>query len=317
MTYRPVAHLGTLALAALLASGCATENGGLSDEDQQRYRDAFGLEHEDWSDRPSLFTELFGRDEDSEAADEERIADLEEAIRELEGQRSERTDDRTPVETDTPRQRVGLLLDGDVDGLATAFRNVAPDHPIVLLNDADTREALEEAGCDTDDLAGCADALAVYPGLRTVLTIESSGTDVRWHSYDVALDYQHTVRDSELPTVDGDIPDGAYRAFADQALIATVDRLDAAPWHARAFSEEGDGWAINAGRESGLEQGQRLEVRGEPSIIRNPNDRPVGWRPGSRSGVVEIVEFAGDDVAIVELVEGDGPSDGDVLILEE
>ena len=316
MKQRPVLTAGTLVLAAAFLAGCATDD-GMTDEDRDRYREAFGLEHEDWSDRPSLFRDLFGRDADDEAADDERIAQLEEAIRELEEQRSTRTGDREPVATDTPRQRVGLLLDGDADGLRSAFRDVAPDHPIVLLDDDATRESLSEAGCDVDDLAACAGDLAVYPGLRTVLTIEADGNQLRWHSYDVALDYRHTPRDSDLPEVDGAVPEAAWRTFADQALIATVDRLDAAPWHARAFSQEGDGWAINAGRASGLETGDRLAVRGEPSIIRNPSDRPVGWRPGARKGVVEIVEFAGDDIAVVELVEGDGPTETDVLVMEE
>ena len=315
MQQRPLLTIGTVFLGTALLAGCATDPDAARDS-QRQYEEAFGMDGTDWSDRPSLFRELFGRDADDEAADDERIAELEEAIRELEEQRTTRTGDRERVATDTPRQRVGLLIDGDTDGLRAAFRDVAPDHPIVLLDDDATRESLSEAGCDVDDLAACAGDLAVYPGLRTVLTIEADGNQLRWHSYDVALDYRHTARDSELPQVDGDVPEAAYRAFADQALIATVDRLDAAPWHARAFSQEGDGWAINAGRASGLETGDRLAVRGEPSIIRNPSDRPVGWRPGARKGVVEVVEFAGDDIAVVELVDGDGPDEDDVLLME-
>lgn len=315
MNHQPLLTVGTLLIATLILGACAND-GRLTDDDRDRVRKAFGQEGEDWSDRPSLFRELFGRDADDEAADDERIAQLEDTIRELEEQRSTRTGDRDPVDTETPRQRFGLLIDGDADDLKTAFRDVAPDHPIVLLDDEATRESLSEAGCDVDDLAACVGDLAVYPGLRTVLSIEADGNQLRWHSYDVALDYRHTIRDSELPQVNGDVPEAAYSAFADQALIATVDRLDAAPWHARAFSEEGDGWAINAGRASGLETGDRLAVRGEPSIIRNPSDRPVGWRPGARKGVVEVVEFAGDDIAVVELVEGDGPGEGDVLLAE-
>lgn len=315
MTQRPAVLFGSLSLATLLLAGCAS-NGGLSDEDRDRYREAFGMQHEDWSDRPGLFSDLFGRDEDTmDEADEDRIAELEAAIADLEERRDERGADRDRVSTDTPRQRVGLLLDGDEDAAASAFRDVAPDHPIVLLDDDATRDAMEEAGCVPGDLPACASALATYPGLRTILHVETNGSEVRWSSYDLALDYRHNARVSELPEVDGSVPQQAWRTFADQALIATVDRLDTAPWHARAFAEEGDGWAINAGRDSGLEEGQRLEVRGEPSIVRNPNDRPVGWRPGSRKGTVEVVDFAGDDVAIVEVVDGDGPGEEDVLVL--
>ena len=315
MTQRPVALFGSLTLASLLLASCASD-GGLSDEERGQYREAFGLQHEDWSDRPSLFSELFGRDADTmDEADEDRIAELEAAIQRLEEERSERDGDRDRVATDTPRQRVGLLLDGERDAASAAFREVAPDHPIVLLDDDATRDAMEEAGCVPGDLPACAGSLAVYPGLRTIVYVETNGSEVRWSSYDVALEYRHSVRVSELPEVDGSVPEQAWRTFADQALIATVDRIDTAPWHARAFAEEGDGWAINAGRDSGLETGQQLEVRGAPSIVRNPNDRPVGWRPGSRKGVVEVVDFAGDDVAIVELVDGDGPGEGDVLVL--
>lgn len=308
--------LGALALSTLLFAGCASD--GLDEETEEQYREAFGQEHEDWSDRPSLFQDLFGSEEGAAEADEERLAELEQAIRELEEQRGERTDgrgaDRAPVETDQPRTQVGLLLSGDADALADAFRDVAPDHPVVLLGDGATRDSLSEAGCEAADPSACAEALSLYPGLRAVLRVEVDGNELRWSSYDVALDHEHATRVGEAPEVDSEVPAAAWRAFADQALIATVDRLDTAPWHARAFSEQDDGWAINAGRAAGLEQGQQLAVRGEPDIIRTPDGRPVAWRPGSRKGVVEVIDFAGDDVAIVSLVEGEGPGEEDVLV---
>ncbi|WP_290651291.1 hypothetical protein [Aquisalimonas sp.] len=315
MTQHPAVIYGSLTLAAALLAGCASN--GLDDETQERYRKAFGQEHEDWSDRPSLFRELFGKEDGAVSADEARIAELEAAVRELEGERSARTGERERAETDSPRPRVGLLLEGNSDALARAFREVSPDHPVVLLDDAATRTALEEADCDAQDLSACAESLALYPGLRTVLSVESRGQELSWSSYDVALDYAHTERTSELPTVDDNVPDGAYRAFADQALIATLDRLDAAPWHARAFAEEGDGWAINAGRDAGLEEGQELRVRGAPNTIRNPSDRPVAWRPGRLKGTVKVIEFAGDNVALVRLVDGEGPGEGDVLMVKD
>ncbi|MDN3516229.1 hypothetical protein QWY84_01270 [Aquisalimonas lutea] len=319
MMRRPTAALGTITLSVLLLAGCAGD--GLTEEERSRYQEAYGLEHEDWSDRPSLFRDLFGNEEGTAEADEERLAELEQAIRELEEQRSERADargsDREPVDTDQPRTRVGLLLSGDADALAAAFRDVAPDHPVVLMGDGATRDSLAEAGCDAADPSTCAEALSLYPGLRAVLRVDVDGNELRWSSYDVVLDHEHATRVGEAPEVDGEVPEGAWRAFADQALIATVDRLDTAPWHARAFSRQDDGWAINAGRAAGLEQGQQLAVRGEPSIIRTPGGRPVAWRPGSRKGVVEVIDFAGDDVAIVSLVEGEGPGEEDVLVTED
>src|SRR5690606_24395707 len=118
-----------------------------------------------------------------------------------------------------------------------------------------------------------------------------------------------------LPARDGQPSDAALRNLADNILRQAADKAQAAPWTARAFSRDGDRWHINAGKRSGLQVGDELEVRAGGKIIRAPSGAPAAWAPGPVKGRLRIDRLAGDDIAIATLVDGQPPEPADPLLL--
>ncbi len=303
-------HLGVLSLIIALAAGCAAD--GTDEESRDRYRFAFGQDHEDWSDRPRLFRELFGGEgAPREESEEERVERLEAALAAVDERRAE---ERPPVRPDHLRERIGIIIEGDGGDAERAFRAVAADYPLIVTGTVATQDALAGAGCDADSVSRCADAVNRDPGLRAIARIRLDGREARWSGHDLALDTAHRERTATLPALEGEVPAAAYRAFADKVLLATLDRLEGAPWHARVRGEDGDGWLINAGAAAGLQEGQALRVHAAPDILRDDSGNAMAWRPGAPRGRVEVEALTGEHGAVVVPVDGDPPNRDSVLL---
>jgi hypothetical protein len=82
-----------------------------------------------------------------------------------------------------------------------------------------------------------------------------------------------------------------------------------------SLSETAGRWHISAGQASGLKQGDGLWVRGWGEIVRAPTGAPAGWIPGERKGRLKVEQLFGRDFAACRLVEGKGPSAGDLIVL--
>ncbi len=302
-----------LALPGALLAACAT------DSYQDPYRDplvveAFGEEELDMSNRPGILDGLFERMRgDPESVDEERMAELEAAVRRLEAQ--ERGAGAAQA-VEGLRHRVGLLVDApDRAAVEQAFTRAGRTMPVVLHGADQTRDALADANCDARRVLECADSLAVYPGLRLIMqvTVNAQG-EARWRTVDTALGWQSSEQSITLPGGSNGVPDLALESLADRMLRSGLERTASAPWQARVFNDDNNMLAINAGRESGLSEGDVLMVTEPGRLLRGPAGQPAGWLPGDVIGQVRVQSMAGQDVAVVAVVDGEPPTSRHVLI---
>ncbi len=121
---------------------------------------------------------------------------------------------------------------------------------------------------------------------------------------------------------------GAQEALARvEALKQASDQLSAAilkksveyEWNARVLSVEDGRVRLNAGRRSGLQEGDLLRVfKSEGQEIYNPTTKLfVGLDLGDPKGKVRITDFFGADAAIAKITEGSGFAPNDLLKLDK
>ena len=99
-----------------------------------------------------------------------------------------------------------------------------------------------------------------------------------------------------------------------EEVLKSILSLD---WHTRVASTEQGKIFINAGRLSGLEKGDTLEVYspGE-QIIDAATKVPLGKVKGEYRGEVEVAELFGVDAAWARARKGDGFSPTDLVYLK-
>jgi hypothetical protein len=121
---------------------------------------------------------------------------------------------------------------------------------------------------------------------------------------------------------------GAQEALARvEALKQASDQLSAAilkksveyEWNARVLSVEDGRVRLNAGRRSGLQEGDLLRVfKSEGQEIYNPTTKLfIGLDLGDPKGKVRVTDFFGADAAIAKITEGSGFAPNDLLKLDK
>lgn len=83
------------------------------------------------------------------------------------------------------------------------------------------------------------------------------------------------------------------------------------PWYCKVVSVDGDRIYINAGKESGLQIGARLNVYRGGSVVEK-----LGFAPGGKIGVLEITGFVGTDGAFGVMREGGKVLSSDLVGVE-
>jgi len=97
-------------------------------------------------------------------------------------------------------------------------------------------------------------------------------------------------------------------------LLKTILALD---WHARIASIEAEKVYINAGRLSGLEKGNILEVYTPGTQVVDPSTKiSLGKTKGSFKGEIEIVELFGVDASWAKVKKGSAFSATDLVYLK-
>lgn len=193
-----------------------------------------------------------------------------------------------------------------VTGLsATRLRELASaasDYQLHLLPRAELAEAINNtpACSDTTSLA-CAEALALYPGARFVVTVEGN-SDV------TVID---AASGAQWPTAQLEGGD-----LSNELLNLIRDRNDIAPWAMRAFRGDDGRLYLSAGRANGLETNMEFTVHEAGTLVRSPNGQPIAWRPGDAVGKVRIGDLFGNNLATLIPVEGTQPGADHQLILD-
>ncbi len=113
---------------------------------------------------------------------------------------------------------------------------------------------------------------------------------------------------------DETLPGKALRAAITELLGGIVGQLELVEWRGKIASIQGSKIYVNAGKETGLQIGDRLRVRGKGEEIMDPDTGiAIGESLGEEKGVVEIKEYFGADGVISQIVSGSGFLRGDTV----
>ena len=108
--------------------------------------------------------------------------------------------------------------------------------------------------------------------------------------------------------------DLAIELIADD-LLSSLLSLD---WHARIASVEADRVFLNAGRLSGLEKGDMLEVYSPGTqVIDKTTNLPLGRTKGSYKGDIEVVEVFGVDASWAKITKAASFAPTDLVYLKQ
>lgn len=111
----------------------------------------------------------------------------------------------------------------------------------------------------------------------------------------------------------------ALKQASDQLSAAILKKIVEYEWSARVLSVEDGRIRINAGRLSGLQEGDLLRVfKSDGQEIYHPATKLfVGLDLGDSKGRVRITDFFGADAAIAKITEGSGFAPNDLLKLDK
>lgn|GEM_PF-462870 len=182
----------------------------------------------------------------------------------------------------------------------------------------------QEPACSSGSGAACGEALAIYPGVRALLVMNTKPASdgklivqTRMLDADFGIDYAATTARMQITAPDKTDASSDLSVWSRQVLERTASRVDIAPWFAHGFSRKNNDIYVNVGERSGLDSGSRLAVHEEGTLVRAPSGQIVGWDPGPVVGQLEIKQFIGQEVAIAEAVSGRLPTPEDKLTLAQ
>jgi len=113
---------------------------------------------------------------------------------------------------------------------------------------------------------------------------------------------------SPYPVNDADKRDAAIMSSL-RGLAAGVKELAGlAPWYAKVVSVEGERVYINAGKETGIETGRKLNLYRGGKVVEK-----LGFAPGPKVGIVEITGFVGTDGSFGILRQGEKARASDLV----
>lgn len=332
-------HLIVAAVSLLTLAGCAS-NGTPPPEGDRVQRDVAsdigfrisGMETS--ADKPGALQRAIQGD-DSDESDEARLkrelAETEKRLTQLEQSvlasaaaepASPRQAGLQPAVTSGPRTKLGVYYAGNpaISGsLTRALATAAADYPVSLADSAAVAQEIQKAGCGS--LAGnCVGTLAVYPGVQLLAVVQGFQAADPTRGTIELLDPETGVKlqtlSAELPAAQSQVPPQVLDALADRLLLAATSRGANSRWSTRAFTRQGEQWYLSAGKASGLESGDVLEVREAGSWLRSPTGSPVAWIPGRVKGELRVDSLVGADVAAATLVQGQPPAPTDPLTLK-
>lgn len=114
-------------------------------------------------------------------------------------------------------------------------------------------------------------------------------------------------------SIEGD----ALRAALSQLTINITSQINKKPWSCRVAQVAAGKVYLNAGREAGLENGQKLKVFGLGAEIKDPDSGLVIGKEEEDLGELQISSFFGENGAIGIMKGGRMPKKGDLARMEE
>lgn len=235
------------------------------------------------------------------------------------------------------RYKVGIFVDPTSNGgdaaiaseLIQALSADAARYGLLMVNPDILREEIARSGCSINQPKSCGPVLAIHPGIRGMLIVETDsaaaddtvlGVTSRLIDADFGMSYQGQRTTLRIQQ-DRLLEQGpALDAWRHRVLTATADHLTSvAPWftHGFAISDDQNVIYLSAGRSSGLDVGTRLNIHEGGRTVSSPNGQVVGWDPGPVVGQVRVTRLLGEQMSAAELVSGRLPRPEDKLTLAE
>ncbi len=111
----------------------------------------------------------------------------------------------------------------------------------------------------------------------------------------------------------------ALKQASDQISAAILKKVLEYEWSARVLSVEDGRVRLNAGRRSGLQEGDILRVfKGDGQEVYHPATKLfVGIDLGDAKGKVRVTDFFGADAAVAKITEGSGFAPNDLIKLDQ
>ncbi|MBE0602330.1 MAG: hypothetical protein IH611_01710 [Deltaproteobacteria bacterium] len=108
----------------------------------------------------------------------------------------------------------------------------------------------------------------------------------------------------------------AFRAAVSKFIDNLIQKMQSIEWTGKVAAVDGREITVNAGKNTGLAAGDRLQVFGEGREVIDPDTKmPLGRRPGPKKGEIEIIEFFGEDASIGKVLSGSGFAVNDIVRL--
>jgi curli biogenesis system outer membrane secretion channel CsgG len=114
-------------------------------------------------------------------------------------------------------------------------------------------------------------------------------------------------------TLEGEALRAAIVKFVDNIISQTNKK----PWSCLVAVSKGGSIYLNAGLESGLELGQKLDVFSQGDEIIDPSSGIVIGREEERIGTIKVASFFGDNGSIASVISGSAPKAKDLCRLPQ
>ncbi len=213
---------------------------------------------------------------------------------------------------------ISLLGDLGLDVLSLLPSALRRTDGIVPVDSAQLAELLKEHGFSVSDLASASvrREIAAIAGIQAYIFVyfpQGNSPAAKGQGSALRLDVIHATENVLI---------GSYLAtvqqFAEVARKISKDVVRGTEWSCRIVKVEGDHVYLNAGRLTGLQPGDKLNVYARGKEIIDPiTKRSLGFGLGRLKGTIEIDQLFGTDASRAKVLSGSGFKDTDVVKMSE
>ncbi len=213
---------------------------------------------------------------------------------------------------------ISLLGDLGLDVLSLLPAALRRTDGIVPVDSAQLAELLKEHGLSVGDLASASvrREIAALAGIQAYIFVyfpQGNTAAVKAQQSVLRLDVIHATENvligSYLATVD---------QFAQVANKISKDVVRGTEWSCRIVKVEDGHVYLNAGRLTGLQPGDKLNVYARGKEIVDPlTKRSLGFGLGKLKGTIEVDQLFGTDASRAKILSGSGFDDTDVVKMSE
>lgn len=228
--------------------------------------------------------------------------------------------------------KIGFLIDQKqivrsiADRITQMIPMAAASFPVYIVEGDQIQESLSQTDClQKKDLLCVSKTIGLFPGIRMLILIEQFSIPTNFPGQastqisvvDTGLAYRYPMMEISAQIQDVSESDTFIRGTLQSVIDFTMKKSRIMTPFCRSFSHEKDLWYITAGKQSGLKQGDILQIMSPGNMVKSPAGLPAGWISGKIKGKLRVEQFFGDDFAACSLVEGEKPQPDDLIVASQ